>query len=38
MHIERTHKMAEKLTECACAQLEKGIDHVDTCELERLLT
>lgn len=37
MHIERTHKMAEKLTECACAQLEKGIDHVDTCEFGKVV-
>lgn len=37
MHIERTHKMAEKLTECACAQLEKGIDNVDTCEFGKVV-
>lgn len=32
MHIERMHKMIECLTEKALAQLENGIENVDTCE------
>lgn len=30
MHIERIHKMIEKLTECALAELDKGVECVDT--------
>lgn len=33
MHIERMHKMMEKLTECACAECEKGMECVDTGEM-----
>ncbi len=32
MHIERLHKMMECLTEKALAELESGVEHIDTCE------
>lgn len=32
MHIKRMHEMIEKLTECALAELDKGIEHVNTKE------
>lgn len=33
MHIERIHKMIEKLTECALCEIEKGIECVNTEEM-----
>ena len=33
MHIERMHKMIECLTEKALAELDKGIENVDTKEM-----
>lgn len=33
MDIKRIHEMLEKLTECTKSHLDKGLDHVNTCEL-----
>lgn len=37
MHIKRMHEMQECLTEKALSELEKGTDHVDTCEMGQVV-
>lgn len=37
MDVKRMHEMIEKLSECAKTQFEKGIDHVDTCEMGKVI-
>lgn len=37
MHIERMHKMIEKLTECALCELEKGVECVNTDEFGKVI-
>lgn len=37
MHIERIHKMIEKLTECALCEIEKGIECVNTEEMGEVI-
>lgn len=37
MHIERIHKMIEKLTECALREIEKGIECVNTEEMGEVI-
>lgn len=37
MDIKRMHEMIEKLSECAKTQFDKGIDHVDTCEMGKVI-
>lgn len=37
MDVKRMHEMIEKLSECAKAQFDKGIDHVDTCEMGKVI-
>ena len=37
MHIERIHKMVECLAEKALAELENGIEHIDTCEFGQVI-
>ena len=37
MDVKRMHEMIEKLSECAKTQFDKGIDHVDTCEMGKVL-
>ena len=32
MDVKYMHEMLEKLTECAKSQLDKGTDHINTCE------
>ena len=35
MDVKRMHEMIEKLSECAKAQFDKGIDKVDICEMSK---
>ena len=37
MDVKRMHEMIEKLSECAKTQFENGIDHVDTCEMGKVI-
>ena len=37
MDVKRMHEMIEKLSECAKAQFDKGIDKVDTCEMGKVI-
>ena len=37
MDVKRMHEMIEKLSECAKTQFDKGIDHVDTCEMGKVV-
>ena len=37
MDVKRMHEMIEKLSECAKAQFDKGIDKVDTCEMGKVV-
>lgn len=37
MDLKRMHEMIEKLSECAKAQFDKGIDKVDTCEMGKVI-
>ena len=37
MDVKRMHEMIEKLSECAKTQFDKGIDHVDTCEMGKVI-
>lgn len=37
MHIERMHKMIECLTEKALAEIENGLESVDTCEMGQVI-
>lgn len=37
MHIERMHKMIECLTEKALAEIENGLETVDTCEMGQVI-
>lgn len=37
MHIERIHKMIEKLTECAVCEINKGIECVNTDEFGKVI-
>lgn len=37
MHIERMHKMIECLTEKAFAEIENGLEAVDTCEMGQVI-
>lgn len=33
MDVSRMHCMIEKLSECAKAEFDKGIENIDTCEM-----
>ena len=35
MDVKRMHEMIEKISECAKAQFDKGIDKVDICEMSK---
>lgn len=37
MDVKRIHEIREKLTECTKSQFDKGIDHVDTCEVGKAI-